>query len=58
MRAVQGELPYERLRPGTQVRVLPNHACFTAAAYEGYHVVDGAAAPDELVATWTRVNGW
>ena len=53
-----GALPFERLAPGTRVRVLPNHACFTAATYEGYAVVDGEAAPDERIATWTRVNGW
>lgn len=58
VRAVHGELPYERLRPGTQVRILPNHACFTAAAYSDYRVIDSADAPDELVATWSRVNGW
>jgi D-serine deaminase-like pyridoxal phosphate-dependent protein len=37
------------------VRVLPNHSCFTAAAYEGYHVVAGS---DEVEAEWPRVNGW
>ncbi len=51
--------PFARLRPGTRLRVLPNHACFTAAAYEGYHVVDGASeTPDEVVGFWPRVNGW
>jgi len=57
--AAGGALPFERLRPGTLLRVLPNHACFTAAAYEGYHVIDGGGeAPDEIIATWPRVNGW
>lgn len=35
------ELPasawYERLPVGGQVRILPNHAGFTAAAYPAYH---------------------
>ena len=39
---------------GALVRVLPNHACMTAAAYDRYHVTDGGAAID----VWTRVNGW
>ena len=43
------------LRVGDRVRVLPNHACMTAAAYPAYHVVDG----DMVVAdTWERCNGW
>ena len=58
VRAAHGVPPYERLRPGTRVRILPNHACFTAAAYEGYHVVDGGTAAEDVVATWPRVNGW
>ena len=54
-----GELPFDALAPGARVRVLPNHACFTAAAYEGYHVVAGApGADDEIEAEWSRVNGW
>ncbi len=50
-----GDLPFDALPPGARVRVLPNHACFTAAAYEFYYVVDGG---DEIVAEWPRVNGW
>lgn len=40
---------------GTRLRILPNHSCFTAAAHEAYHVVDGGT---EVAATWRRVNGW
>ncbi|PHK95936.1 alanine racemase [Pseudoroseomonas rhizosphaerae] len=43
------------LRPGELVRVAPNHACLTAAAFDRYHVVDGGR---EVVAVWDRVNGW
>ena len=39
---------------GAQVRVLPNHACFTAAAYPGYRLIEAGA----LGGAWTRVNGW
>jgi D-serine deaminase-like pyridoxal phosphate-dependent protein len=41
---------------GTRLRVLPNHTCMTAAAYDRYFVVDGAS--DEVVAIWPRVTGW
>ena len=59
IRAMSGDLPYEHLMPGTRVRVLPNHACFTAAAYDAYRVVDGSAADKSAVVdTWPRVNGW
>jgi D-serine deaminase-like pyridoxal phosphate-dependent protein len=48
-------LDFARLVPGTKLRILPNHADMTAAAYDLYHVVRG----DERVqAVWTRVNGW
>lgn len=48
-------LPFDRLPVGARVRVLPNHACITSAAYDRYHVVDGS---DEVVAVWPRCNGW
>jgi D-serine deaminase-like pyridoxal phosphate-dependent protein len=39
---------------GSLVRVLPNHACATAAQHDRYHVlVDGS-----VVSQWPRVNGW
>jgi D-serine deaminase-like pyridoxal phosphate-dependent protein len=40
---------------GTRVRVLPNHACPTAAAYDRYYVVEGGHA---VTAEWPRINGW
>ncbi len=48
-------LPYPDLPVGAKLRVAPNHACMTAAAHDRYYVVDGG---DEVVAVWTRVNGW
>ncbi len=43
------------LRVGTQLRILPNHACATGAQYPQYAVL----GPDgELTATWARSNGW
>ena len=39
---------------GTLLRVLPNHACATAAQFSHYVVVGGAAGP----ARWERLQGW
>lgn len=39
---------------GTRLRVLPNHACATAAQHAGYTVVDGA----QVQARWPRFSGW
>ncbi|MGW1863803.1 DSD1 family PLP-dependent enzyme, partial [Streptomyces collinus] len=42
-------------------RVLPNHACATAAQHQGYHVVDsarGTGPAPAIEAVWPRVNGW
>lgn len=41
--------PLPDLPVGTRVRILPNHACATAAQHDSY-VVGGE--------TWPRVNGW
>ena len=45
---------YDRLPVGTLLRILPNHACFTAAAYPAYQVLEDG----EPKTVWTRVNGW
>ncbi|GAC1402241.1 MAG: DSD1 family PLP-dependent enzyme [Thermoanaerobaculia bacterium] len=39
---------------GTQLRIVPNHSCLTAAMYDRYHVVDGGA----LAGEWRPVRGW
>ena len=49
------DLDWDRFPIGTQLRILPNHACMTAAAYDRYHVLDGDSIP---VATWERCNRW
>jgi D-serine deaminase-like pyridoxal phosphate-dependent protein len=40
---------------GQQVRILPNHACSTAAQYGEYQVVREGP---EILATWKRFSGW
>lgn len=45
---------YDRLPIGSQVRIVPNHACFTAAAYTEYHVLERGRWTDR----WPRINGW
>jgi D-serine deaminase-like pyridoxal phosphate-dependent protein len=50
-----GEMDFGRFPVGSRVKILPNHACATAAAYERYYVTEGS---DEIVGTWERVNGW
>ncbi len=53
--AAEGAPPYDALPIGSKVRVLPNHACITAAAHSAYHVVEGGP---EVIARWERANGW
>ena len=50
-----GPLPFDRLPIGAKVRVMPNHVCMTAAAYDSYHVIDGRG---RVTARWERCNGW
>ena len=40
---------------GTRLRILPNHACATAAQHGGYHVLPAAGGPP---AFWPRFGGW
>lgn len=44
----------ERFPVGTRLRVLPNHACATAAQFPGYH----ALFPGDEASTWSRFHGW
>ena len=53
--ARSGELDWSRFRIGGRVRILPNHACATAAAYDRYFVTSG---DDAITDVWDRVNGW
>jgi D-serine deaminase-like pyridoxal phosphate-dependent protein len=38
------------------VRILPNHACATAAQHPCYHVVHGSS--EKVEAEWLRFGGW
>jgi D-serine deaminase-like pyridoxal phosphate-dependent protein len=53
--ACAGEIDWSMFPIGGRVRILPNHACATAAAYDRYFVTDGG---EQIVASWERVNGW
>jgi D-serine deaminase-like pyridoxal phosphate-dependent protein len=53
--ARSGEIDWSRFPIGGQVKILPNHACATAAAYDRYFVTDG---DQRIVDVWERVNGW
>jgi D-serine deaminase-like pyridoxal phosphate-dependent protein len=48
------ELP--DLPTGSRVRILPNHACATAAQHEAYHVIESGSPA--IAATWPRIRGW
>ena len=43
-----------RFPVGSRLRILPNHACATAAQFPAYRVLQ----PDGGVATWERFYGW
>jgi D-serine deaminase-like pyridoxal phosphate-dependent protein len=48
-------IEWSRFAVGTRLRILPNHACATAAQHAEYLVVRGS--PD-VVARWPRFGGW
>lgn len=51
----EAPLPFESVAVGARLRILPNHACMTAAMHSHYNVVDGE---DEVAAVWPRTGGW
>ena len=46
---------FSSLPIGARVRILPNHACMTAAMYHEYLITDGK---EEIIERWPRTNGW
>ena len=44
----------EALRPGTRIRIVPNHSCLSAACFDRYHVLRGIEVVDE----WHPLRGW
>ncbi len=50
-----GEIDFDRFPVGSRLKILPNHACATAAAYDRYFVTDDG---EQIVDVWDRVNGW
>jgi len=57
---IAGSEPHEAMAAhypvGARVRILPNHACLTAAPYDRYHVVRG----DDpcVLGVWAKATGW
>lgn len=50
-----GPLDPAKYPVGTLLRILPNHACATAAQHDHYNVVDGG---QDVKAVWPRFSGW
>jgi D-serine deaminase-like pyridoxal phosphate-dependent protein len=50
-----GPLDVRHYPVGTRFRILPNHACATAAQHDTYHVVRQGP---EVVDRWPRFGGW
>lgn len=51
---VPDETWFARLPIGSLVRVLPNHACLTCAAYASYDVLRTEKSTEQ----WPRIGGW
>jgi D-serine deaminase-like pyridoxal phosphate-dependent protein len=47
--------PLPVLPIGTRLRILPNHACATAAQHDQYHLLD---SENHVTGTWPRFRGW
>lgn len=50
-----GAIDFSRFPVGRLLRVLPNHACATAAQFSAYEVISG---PGRVIARYPRVFGW
>ena len=52
--ALDGKLDFSKYPIGSTLKILPNHACATAAMHPVYYVHDGDTVVDE----WRPVRGW
>ena len=52
--AVRDENDFELFPVGSYLRILPIHACMTAAAYDCFNIIQNGAISEK----WERVNGW
>ena len=50
-----GAIDFARYPVGRLLRILPNHACATAAQFSAYDVIDGGG---DVIARYARLNGW
>lgn len=48
-------IAFEAFSIGSQLRILPNHACMTAAAYQAYNII---GADGSITGQWPRINHW
>lgn len=48
--------PIPEIPVGTELRILPIHACATASQHDAYHVISTDDGPIE--GTWSRTHGW
>ncbi|SLN66377.1 D-threo-3-hydroxyaspartate dehydratase [Oceanibacterium hippocampi] len=53
--SASGRPDFDRFPIGMKLRILPNHACITAAGYGHYWVTNRRG---EIEARWDRLNGW
>ena len=51
---VRNDNDFERFPVGSQLRILPVHACMTAAAYDHFNLIEAGLVSGQ----WQRVNGW
>ncbi len=49
-----GPVNFDKLPLGSRVRILPNHACATAAQYDHYNVLEN----NSFAERWQRIRGW
>jgi len=47
---------FRQLPIGSRVRILPNHVCMTAAAYDHFEVL--RAGSPEVLTRWSKAGGW
>ncbi len=50
-----GPIAWDAFRVGSRLRIVPNHACATAAQHAAYFAVEGSR---DVVARWERFGGW
>lgn len=50
----EDQIPFDKFPVGSQIKIIPNHSCLTAALFPEYYILEN----DKIIDQWQPVRGW